>query len=300
MYCPLVLACDQAYAMPLATALRSIVEANRPSWPLEFHVLTDVFSHASRAKVLHSLPKGSCTITWVEVDLSPFEEFSTLAHISKITYARFLIPHIFPQSTAKVLYLDADIVVLNDLSPLLETDLQEAVVGAVVDGLDAQIKAGKQGLESVPRVKDYFNAGVMLLNLDKWREERISEKALAYLAQNPATPFSDQDALNVACDGHWKKLDARWNFVDYFERVEISRLHGDKRPSIVHFATWNKPWNARIPNRNSSLHDDFRSRTRFARTPLEQQRDLLWHSWAQLKFGLKKYPAIRAILHNGK
>jgi lipopolysaccharide biosynthesis glycosyltransferase len=263
-------------------------------------VLTDAFPPEYRAKVLYSLPRGSCSLNWIDVDLSPFEKFSTLAHISKITYARFLIPHVFPESTARVLYLDADIVVLNDLTPLVETDLQDAVVGAVVDGLDAQIKAGKQGLESVPRVTNYFNAGVMLINLDKWREERISEKALAYLAQHPETPFSDQDALNVACDGRWKKLDARWNFVDYFERVEISRLRGDKRPSIVHFATWNKPWNARIPNRNSSLHDGFRSRTRFARTPLEQQRDLFWHGWAQFKSGLKKYSAIRAILQNGK
>ena len=65
---PVVFACDDGYAMPLATALRSIVEANRSGGPIEFHVLFDKFSERAKGKVLDSLPTGTAVINWVPVD----------------------------------------------------------------------------------------------------------------------------------------------------------------------------------------------------------------------------------------
>jgi lipopolysaccharide biosynthesis glycosyltransferase len=272
---PVVLVSDERYAMPLATALRSIVEANRSRTPVEFHVLHDGIPEEVRGKVFESLPKGSASIRWVEVDLGLFCQFSTIRYISKATYARFLIPSIFPDTTSKVLYLDADLIVLDDLGPLWETDLDEAVVGAVLDGLDCTIKDSGLGLVELPRVQGYFNAGVLLINLYKWRKERISQRALEYLALNPNSPYSDQDALNVVCDGRWKKLDPRWNFVDFRENKKISDLTVEQRPGIVHFASSMKPWNASVRNVNASFYDSFRSRTRFARTPKDKLWDML-------------------------
>ncbi len=118
------------------------------------------------------------------------------------------------------MYLDADILVLDDLESLWETDLEGAVVGAVLDGLDPKLKHGDPGFEEVPRVQDYFNSGVLLIDLGRWREERISERALELLINHPQSLFSDQDALNIVCDGRWKKLDPRWNFQDYYEKKE--------------------------------------------------------------------------------
>lgn len=283
---PIVLACDNAYAMPLATALRSIVDSNANGWPLEFHVLTDAISANNRAKILDSLPAGSATIRWVEVDLSSFNDFSTIGHISKVTYARFLIPREFPDTITKVLYLDCDIIVLDDLQLLWEADLQGGVLGAVLDGLDSQIKSSKPSL--VPRVRDYFNAGVLLIDLKRWRELRISEKAIEYLMAHPESPFSDQDALNVACDGLWTRLDSRWNFVDYYERTNVSKLSAEKRPGIVHFAAWNKPWNAGTLNVNAKLYNSFRHRTEFARSNLEKFRDAMLFARFCVKSALKK------------
>ena len=93
---PVVLASDEAFAMPLATTLRSIIEANRRSWPLEFHVLADGVCEDTRLKVSNSLPNESATIRWVPVDVGFFSGFSTESHVSKVTYARLLIPRIFP------------------------------------------------------------------------------------------------------------------------------------------------------------------------------------------------------------
>jgi len=291
MNCPIVLASDEAYAMPLATTLRSIVETKRSNSSLVFHVLYDGISEDTRRKVLDSLPKGSASIRWVEVDLEPFKGFSTIARISKMTYARFLIPYIFPDTVSRVLYLDADILVLDDLTPLWETNLEDAILGAVLDGLDSQIKNGQPGLENAAKVQSYFNAGVLLINLDQWRKEGISTKAIEYLTLHPDSRFSDQDALNVVCDGRWKKLDPRWNFVDFYEKVNISDLTAEQRPGIVHFAAWEKPWDARIYHVNASFYHTYRSLTCFPMSPM----DKLWSLWSCLKGNLKQYSLLRNI-----
>jgi lipopolysaccharide biosynthesis glycosyltransferase len=295
MYCPVVLACDEAYAMQLATTLRSIVESNRKSWPLEFIILAFAFPKSVQAKVAQSLPKGSASIQWISVNLDAFSDFSTLEHISKVTFARLLIPRLLPQTTTRLLYLDADLLVLSDLAPLLETDLEPCVIGAVMDGLDPEIKANVQGLERAPRVAQYFNAGVLLIDLAKWREKEISERALEYLRKFPDSPFSDQDALNVACDGIWKSLDRRWNIIDHVEQVNVARISDERRPWILHFATWKKPWNYRYPNANAAYYDDFRNRTLFARTLLEKYRDASKASWTRCKRLLKGYSPTGAV-----
>ncbi len=289
--CPIVLACDAAYVMPLATTLRSIVEANRSSSPLEFHVLSEGFSERVQKKVLDSLPKGTASIRWVEVDLSPFGDFAVLSHISKMTYSRFLIPSIFPDTVSRVLYLDADILVLDDLSKLWETNLEGTVLGAV---MDKNLKGSEEGfveepqLRGIPCVRSYFNAGVLIIDLDQWREQRISEKALDYLTRYPLSPYSDQDALNVVCDGSWKKLNVHWNFQDHYEK-RISDMDLDVRPGIVHFVTKLKPWKPSSSSVNAVFYDSFRSRTCFARTPQQKLWETLSGILYSFKASLSKY-----------
>jgi len=304
-----VMACNEQYAMPLATALRSMVEANRTGKCFEIFVLTSDFSPRMRQRVLNSMPKGLASVRWVPVDLAPFEEFSPppyLAYLSKMTYVRLLLPQFLPDSVSKVLYLDADILVLGDMGPLWEIDLEGAAFGAVIDylsqvhaerlGLGANLKDRRHGSEAAPDVCEYFNAGVLLVDLVRWRQEKISEKAMEYMIRNPGTLVADQDALNVACGGLWKKLDVQWNFQDHHPGG-YSGMRPEQRPSIIHFAGKWKPWNAAIPSVNASFYDGFRTCTQFARTPGEKARDTAQHSWALLKRFLKRYKLISHI-HN--
>src|SRR5215467_14506120 len=66
---PILFACHGTYAMPLATTLRSVTEANRRGWPLDITVLADEFPDDTRMKVLESVPKGSISIRWVTANL---------------------------------------------------------------------------------------------------------------------------------------------------------------------------------------------------------------------------------------
>ena len=284
----LILACDAAYAMPLATTLRSIVEANRGYWPLEIHLLTDGFLEETRRKVCQSLPKGSASISWVPVDLDRFKEFTTTRYISRMTYARLLIPQVLPQTVSRVLYLDADILVLEDLRPLWESDLHGAIVGAVPDLWVPQMKRS-----DIPRVKDYFNAGVLLIDLTQWRDERISDKAIEYLAEHTRSPFADQDALNAVCDGRWARLDRRWNLQD--GGVLVWEMAAEQRPGIIHFVSRCKPWKPEFMNVNASLYDTYRSRTCFARTFWQRMQDFHTRMCVHAKQTLKQHAIFRAL-----
>lgn len=175
----------------------------------------------------------------VEVDPEPFGCFHTGTYISKMTYARLLMPGHFPEDTDKLLYINADILVLGDISQLWRSDLDGCVLGAVMDQfLDSAIKLNESASRDLPRVGNYFNADVMLIDLRRWREEKISGKALGYLKENPRSPYADQDALNHACDLRWKSLDARWNFQRHYHRIAGMRL--SDRAGIVHFITKDK------------------------------------------------------------
>lgn len=282
-----VFACDEGYAMPLATTMRSLVEANTASWPLEVFVLSGGFSEASRIRVERSLPSGAARVHWLNVDLAQYAGFATLPHISTATYARLLIPKLFPAEVRRVLYLDADMLVLADLRDLWATDLRGKPLGAVTDLIDGIVKQGETGWEDVPRVAAYFNAGVLLMDLDAWRGERVSERALEYLMQHPDTRMADQDALNVACDGRWERLEARWN-VACHRHGDIGALPASDRPGIAHFITFRKPWIARYRSANARFYDAFRQRTCFARTPRDRVKDTWSAFWAGVKNVLQR------------
>lgn len=301
---PIVMACDEAYAMPLATTLRSLAETSRASGRLDVIVLTSQFSPTMRHRVATSLPRDSVALHWVTVDIEAFQAFSTRPYISKVTYARLLVSQFIPRNISRVLYLDADILVTDSVAPLCEIDLQGAAVGAVLD-TDAQNHSQRLELETsqsrdshshgvVSLQGRYFNAGVLLIDLPRWREYEISEKAMQYIARHPHTLLADQDALNIACAGSWKELGARWNWQTHDPRG-FSRMAADQRPTIVHFAGRWKPWNPASLSPDAHLYDGFRSRTTFARTRREKAQDSIRYSWARMRDSLRQYKALHAL-----
>jgi lipopolysaccharide biosynthesis glycosyltransferase len=288
------MACDESYAVPLATSIRSIVASSNGQQQIEIVVLTPSrFSAAVKKKVADSVPERFSLIRWVEIDVSQFACFSTAPYISSMTYARLLIPYLLPDYASRALYLDADILVLQDLEVLWQFQMEEAVLAAVND-VASETHAARLNSE----LRDgfgphYFNAGVLLIDLPRWRKERISERALEYLKQNPETHLSDQDALNVVCREKWEKLDEKWNYQPSPEEQTSHQLTQDA--AIVHFVGPFKPWDPRSRNVHARLYDSFRRRTAFARTRFEVVRDAVIAFWSGSKHSLRQYKAMRVL-----
>jgi lipopolysaccharide biosynthesis glycosyltransferase len=296
----LALASDGAYAMPLATTLRSMVESNTAHWPIEIHVLVEHFPQQLRQRVKSSLPAGSATIRWIDADLTRYSHLSATAGVTRplprITYARLLLPQVLPARAPRALYLDADILVLQDLGALWQADLKGTSVGAVLDGMDSARRGGAPAFAQVPRVRRYFNAGVLLMDLDRCRARGLAESAHRFLQAHPWSPYADQDALNVACDGDWLELDHKWNHQTIYHPVSLGHLPADRLPGIAHFVTGNKPWKASVLSPHAGYYDGFRSRTLFARTRGERLRDGAAAGWARAKTILKRLKVVRSAL----
>jgi len=289
-----VFACDETYAMPLATAMLSLAEAYQGDQPLDIYVLFNRFREAIQQRVVSPISGTKASIQWIFIDLDEFESFSTLAYTSRMTYARLKIADLLPRGISRALYLDADILVLDDVERIFETELNGSILGAITDGLDAKLKAGHRDVEGVPRVHDYFNAGVLLIDLNLWREKLISNKVLRYLEDYPRSGYADQDALNVVCDLQWKQLESRWNYQECWKN-NIAEIPCLQRPGIVHFVTAEKPWHAGINHINAKFYDSFRKRTCFTRSApnrlLDKCRDMSY----KVKCNVKKYVLPQAI-----
>lgn len=268
----IVFAISESFAMPLATAMRSLVEANAHHAPMDLRILHDGIPDPVRARIERSLPPGSAMVRWIGVDLGPLGRACPPEYASAIINARLLMPRLITD-VRRVLYLDADILVLGPLDALWTADLGGAAAGAVTDAMDARLQAGDPDLADLPRVRRYFNSGVMLIDLDAWRARDVTARASDYLARFPQARYPDQNALNFVLDGDWRALGSRWNCQAHLRHHDLSRLPRARWPSIIHFVTAGKPWNPWVPNANAGLYDRVRARTAFARTPRERAWD---------------------------
>lgn len=199
-------------------------------------------------KLWRSLQQFSnCSLNFREFAL-PADQILPLipgAHYTIDTYTRLWAGEFFPDVVDRVLYLDADMVVIDSIAPLWRTDLEGALFGAVdIPGSDRGVVQLK-----LPAGVGYFNAGMLLIDLKQWREVRALETVLDYITENPERVLYDQDALN-ACFYHcWKRLDYKWNVIWPFyrepselplSRSEIETIRRDT--VIIHFNGSSKPW----------------------------------------------------------
>jgi lipopolysaccharide biosynthesis glycosyltransferase len=246
------MAVDGGYEMPLAVALLSVAESHSAAGvPCDVSVLCSGLDPAACASIERDVA-GRVGIDWVEVDLDQLADVHFNEVLSKATLFRILLPELLPARRTHTIYLDADTVVLRPLTGLWQTDLGDALVGAVRDA-GVPFPAGPFGTDwrdmRMPPDGAYFNAGVLKVPLDRWRDERVAEQALTALRRAPLR-WGDQDALNVVAQGRWQEVPRRWNVQtdDAQERSLSWALWRDdveaavSDPAVVHYTGTAKPW----------------------------------------------------------
>jgi lipopolysaccharide biosynthesis glycosyltransferase len=156
--------------------------------------------------------------------------------ITTATYFKLVIGEILPPDIDRVLYLDGDIIVRGDIKDLYNYPID--IVGAVPDTVN-QETFKKLGLLSG---EPYFNAGVLLVDLDKWRADRIGARALEFARSHPdRISFAEQCALNWVLRGRWTPLPERWNLQAH-TLAPKSASRRVKAAQIIHFSGNDKPW----------------------------------------------------------
>lgn len=247
-----VVATDESFAMPTAVALRSLARASEG--PICVTVLHDSISPAAMDRISRSLPHEDVELRWS--DVGHLDAGATRrSHLGVATYFRLWVERVVPPEATRVLYLDVDTIVRRDLAPLFATDLAGHVLAAVRSvhfpfvGSRGAVNHWRQlGLD--PRAP-FFNAGVLLIDVARWRSEGVEARALEYLQGPHLGGGADQEALNVALTDRWLAIPPIWNQQtpiltdDHGAHLihtadEIAAARSD--PAIVHFQTRPKPW----------------------------------------------------------
>jgi len=230
---------DPAAPRYLAVLLDSIATVERESSP-ELVVLWRGLSDNDRRGVVPPVARG-LRVHWIDADTVASVAGVPLHQMRRLTphYFRLLVPYALPNCT-RALYLDGDTIVLHSLETLWKLDLAGTLLAATRDYLpcigDAISNYGEHGLDpGAP----YFNSGVMLMALARWREERVALGVISVCLQNWAClsaqgrwPQFDQYGLNVLLHDRWQPLDPEWNHGAHVQG-------GGAR--IVHFAGDGKP-----------------------------------------------------------
>ena len=239
------------YVYPLCVLFNSL-RKNCTHEHIDIYVAYSSLTENDFLRMEEALGTVDYTLHKVLVDNSIFSGAPVLDRLSKETYYRLLIGDILPAGVHKILYLDPDIVINKDLSDFYNTDMTDYVVagGTHTFGIVGKGNLLRLGMK---KTSCYINAGVLLINLDKWRETVTLNDILGFISSNIKKLFlADQDVINVLFEDYSLKIDERlYNLDEKTLKKYSSKLAGKKRISldwvrkntvVIHFNGKHKPW----------------------------------------------------------
>ena len=249
-------AVDENYVQHLSVAMLSILNNKKADDHIQFVIIGDELSKESISLLKQLIQNNNATIIFPEIGNYFFDKnsvFEKVPHVSRVGCGRLALDDIFEGD--KLLYLDCDILVRDDISALWDIEIAEYYAGAVWD--PAQ-KDGNRRL-GLPPEAPYFNSGVLMLNMRQCRQDNVMRKALTFMYENSGKlMFPDQDGLNVAMNNNWFPLHPRWNVQSFMFNIFYNgKLRGKypsdiieavKNPAIVHFTSKDKPWQYHCEN----------------------------------------------------
>ena len=238
---PIFFAVDDGYIPFLAVTLQSLVENSSSSNQYSIKILHTNVNEENKRKI-SKYQRENIDIEFVNLNCyveKVKDKLFTRDYYTNTTYFRLFIPELYPQYE-KALYLDSDTVVLADIAELYNTDIGENLVAAAQEGVIQNIKVYQDYVEKVVGVASYkrfFNAGVLLMNLNELRRFQFQEKILYLLSTVKYSVIQDEDYLNRMCKGRVKFVDSTWNKMPIdIDNVKIEDI------KLIHFNYVYKPW----------------------------------------------------------
>lgn len=238
----IVFCVNNQYVPHLGAAMASVLQ-NNPNTDFSFHILSADLTEESKKQIWKLKTRFlRFDVDYLVPPTALFQNLKlTIDHISIETYFRYVIADLLPD-VDKVLYLDADLIVAGDLMPLWQTPLTEGKKTYLAAGVpDLWIeKLGYKSSVGFQKEDVYVNAGVLLFNLKKMREQSVSKQFFDMQEKwKNRICFQDQDIINLTLFGKIKVIDSIYNFTSYHYRKEKSKR---KQAVVFHFTGSKKPW----------------------------------------------------------
>lgn len=254
----IVFVSDENYAMPTYVAIHSLIKGKKSQLPMRIFLASSGMSSASKDAVSKLEGEGiKIVIVDVAGKRSELKLLKEGFHVSPAATIKFSLPEILGDID-KVIYIDGDVIVRGDLSDLFAVSLDGAYVAAVKD-IKPVLKYKPSILIklNIPHHRNYFNSGMMVMDLKAMRRDGISKRLMDY-RRDGINSFMDQDALNVVFGDRVKYLPCRYNFmttlIEEFSIDEIRQHYSVKAhigtegallksADVLHYTSKRKPWN---------------------------------------------------------
>ena len=314
---------DNNFALPLAATIHSVLDGLPEQERPDLYIVSQDITDTNKER-LHRVVGHRAQLHWLALPQHLVDpDYLTMpAYLSLATFYKVFLPELLPLDCHRVIYLDADVIVQGDLRELWKTDLQGNILMAVRDTgvFNAASPLGIRTYQklNIPSEAPYFNGGVLLIDIVKWRQEEVTQRFLKYSKQyGKFALFGDQDGLNVVLHRRWGSLDAQWN-------IQTNIVDGRKIPGppdratyiaglrerqdqltassfIIHYTERRKPWHPGFNHPFKSLfHDHFRQSKCFQ----SSIRYGVWYvsqylAWAQTKLKQKMRRTWKKIKKRG-
>ncbi|RHW23500.1 glycosyltransferase family 8 protein [Nocardioides immobilis] len=280
---------NDRYLPHVATLMQSLAASNLPR-AITLHLLhDDTVTPQMQGQLHEDATRLGIGLTLRQPDAALLQTLPPSgSHYPPLIWYRIFLPDLLVE-VDRVLYLDADTLVLQDLRPLWSLDLDQVLLAAVAQPAEPSHSQPALARLGLPPDADYLNSGVLLMDLRRMREEHFSRQMID-TGQAQAEEWKDsahfrlpdQDAFNLVCAGRWLKLHPRWNCLaslflsngleDLAQGDALELGEAVASPAIVHFegSGYAKPWNYRCVHPLRHLYRAYRRRTPW---PLEQLED---------------------------
>ena len=255
-------ACDENYAPYTGVSMTSLLESNRGVDELTIYLAPMGFQEDTLRKfteLAHQYGRNLCILDTGEAEQCIQKYKCGAWNGSTATWLRFFVLEQIPANVTRLLWLDSDTAVCDDLSGLTDLDMKGCPIGAVCDSLCLYDRKRL----NIPEGQSYYNAGVLLFDLEQWRPGNLQEKMMAHLAQHiDQYELNDQDLLNDFFRGRIFRLPERYNLqglhLAYTPRQYLSVYRWEsgafyppeemktsaEKPAVVHFLRFlgDYPW----------------------------------------------------------
>lgn len=262
-----VLSANERYVPYVSVVLQSIKENANPARQYDVVVLNTDITPESQKRLIAQVTAENFSLRFYSATpiMKSYSNLRVYGHFKIETYYRLIVPQIMPHSK-KAVYLDSDLVVLRDVAQLFDVHMGTNLIAATHDadtagmynGFDPDMKTYIDTVLKLDNPYDYFQAGVLVMNLEAFRARYTTEEMLACAASRKWN-LLDQDVLNYLARGAVCYVDMAWNTLMDWEHLRRRSIIGlapmsvreayekaRKNPYIIHYAgPDNKPWEYR-------------------------------------------------------
>jgi lipopolysaccharide biosynthesis glycosyltransferase len=239
-----VFAFDAPYIQHLCVCVSSLVSSNNDLIEKVYLVSAkhpQIINEAAYGYLENILDTRLC---YIHLGIEKLKNFQPSGHVSHSTFSRIFLADLLPSHIDTACYIDLDTIINGSLNELAQFrfDAKDQFYIAAVDHLFSKVEIDKFNDKYNLRITNYFNAGVMLINIKLWKEKNVSQRSLEIIEKfNNNFEWWDQDILNIIFEGKWQAIDPSFN---YFLEGIISKIESKSfiEPKIIHFAGNSKPW----------------------------------------------------------